>query len=341
MARILCAWELGLALGHLTRLAPTARALKERGHVVLLAVRDVGGAASVLGPAGLPFVQAPFTQGAPAQSEGPANYAELLLSQGWHARDALWGLVYSWLNLFRTFRPDLLVVDHSPSALLAARAARLPCVQIGNGFEIPPAVSPLPSIRVWERVPEERLARSEQAALATANAVLGAFKGPPLERLAELFDIQGKVYATFAELDHYGERAGVDYAGPVYSLSLGTRVDWPLGAGPRVFAYLRPTVEGVEQMLGALADFHGQVICAALGFSAATVERFESERFRLVRGARTKREFAEAIERLVGEARFREQAAAFAEKYRGFDPDRVSARAVEVIEQVLQSSPGS
>lgn len=399
MARILCAWELGHALGHLTRLEPAARALKERGHVVLLAVRDLAGAAPVLGPAGLPFVQAPLAQGRPEAADGPASYAELLLHQGWHAREPLWALVQGWVNLFRTFRPDLLLADHSPAALLAARAARLPCVQIGNGFELPPAVSPLPSIRVWEEVPEARLAASEHSALGSANAVLEAFKAPGLERLADLFDLAGKVYATFAELDHYGEREGVDYAGPAYSLDLGERLDWPPGPGPRVFAYLRPLVAGAEALLEALAERRGSSVCAAVGFSAETTARLASDHLRvvrgpvafgplldgaaaavtygsigtlapfllagvpvlmvpqtveqylvsrrieawggglLVRGARTKHEFAAAIERLVGEPAFRERAAAFAAKHRGFHPDQVTARSVAVVEEVVQRRP--
>jgi len=350
----------------------------------------------VLGPAGLPFVQAPLAQPGREQPEGPASYAELLLHQGWHAREPLWALVHGWVNLFRTFRPDLLLADHSPAALLAARAARLPAVQIGNGFELPPAASPLPSIRVWEEVPEARLVASEGSALANANAVFHAFKAPPLERLADLFDLAGKVYATFAELDHYGERAGVEYVGPAYSLDLGERVDWPLGEGPRVFAYLRPLVAGAEALLEALAERRGPGVCAAVGFSAETIARFARDHLRvvpgpvalapllegasaavtygsigtlapfllagvpvlmvpqtveqylvsrrveawggglLVRGARTRSAFAAAIERLVGEASYRERAAAFAAKHRGFHPDQVTERAVTIAEEVLQ-----
>jgi hypothetical protein len=53
--RVLLTWELGLNLGHHTRLLPVARKLKSEGHAVLAAVRDIQGAAKVLGSEGIPF----------------------------------------------------------------------------------------------------------------------------------------------------------------------------------------------------------------------------------------------------------------------------------------------
>jgi hypothetical protein len=47
--RVLLTWELGLNVGHLTRLLPVAERLKADGHSVLVATRDIQAAAMVLG----------------------------------------------------------------------------------------------------------------------------------------------------------------------------------------------------------------------------------------------------------------------------------------------------
>ncbi len=60
MSKILLAWESGENWGHLTRDVPVARALRARGHQVVGAVCDTRVAGEILGPAGIPFVQAPM-----------------------------------------------------------------------------------------------------------------------------------------------------------------------------------------------------------------------------------------------------------------------------------------
>src|ERR1700704_2393369 len=123
--RILMAWELGLNLGHLTRLLPVAQRLKEEGHSVLVAARDIQAASKVLGPAGISFVQAPHLPAGTPLSYRPASYADILLSQGWSDPSTLWGLTQSWMNLVHLFRPDRLVLDYSPTASLAARILQI------------------------------------------------------------------------------------------------------------------------------------------------------------------------------------------------------------------------
>jgi UDP:flavonoid glycosyltransferase YjiC (YdhE family) len=136
--RVLLTWELGLNLGHLTRLLPVAQQLKRDGHTVLIAVRDIQAAATVLGQWGIPFVQAPHLPNGIPLSHRATGYADILLSQGWSDKSALWGLAQGWLNIFQLFRPDKLILDYSPTVSLAARIAKIPSVLVGNGFELPP-----------------------------------------------------------------------------------------------------------------------------------------------------------------------------------------------------------
>src|SRR5882724_4395352 len=93
MSRILLAWELGRHLGHVSRLLPLAMRLKTRNHEVLAVVRDTFSASSVLGAAGVPFVQAPRHTGVADRRAQISSYADLLLSQGWNDPSALRGML--------------------------------------------------------------------------------------------------------------------------------------------------------------------------------------------------------------------------------------------------------
>jgi hypothetical protein len=77
MSRILLTWELGLNLGHLTRLLPLAERLKAEGHSVLVATRDIQAAIGVLAPAGIPFIPAPHLPKGIALDHRPAGYADV------------------------------------------------------------------------------------------------------------------------------------------------------------------------------------------------------------------------------------------------------------------------
>ena len=277
MSRILLTWELGLNLGHLTRLLPVAQQLKADGHMVLVAARDIPAAVRVLTPHGIPFVQSPYLANGIALDHRPAGYADVLLAQGWLDRQALQGLTYAWLNLFRLFRPERMILDYSPTASLAARIAKIPTVLIGNGFELPPNSDPLPPFPGFSWATAAKAAESEGIAVANANAVLSTCRVGPLTSLSDLVTAETRLLATFPELDHYGERTDARYIGPLLGSLNAPRVDWPAGEGPRVFASLRPDTSHVQIILAALAGMQARVICVAPGFKGAQLAQFKKE----------------------------------------------------------------
>jgi len=169
MSRILLAWEMGSNLGHLSRLLPLARRLKARGHSVLIVARDLELASRILGPAGIPFVQAPQVTLVSNLHSQPASYADLLRYQGWADVSQLCGLVHAWANVLRLFAPKVAVMDHSPTALLASRVAATPCVLIGTGFELPPAKQPLPTFPGFAGATGENAVKAESQMLENAN----------------------------------------------------------------------------------------------------------------------------------------------------------------------------
>lgn len=281
MSRILCVWELGADLGHIVLYHRLARQLKERGQEVVFALRDVSEAQALLGADGFVWFQAPTWLGRIAQAPPePVSYAEILQAFGYDDADGLLSMVKAWRALFWALDPDLILFEHAPTALLAARGLHRPRIVIGNGFSIPPSVSPLPSFRPWAKVSTQRLRESEERVLRTVNRVLARLDEPPLRALFELLHAEETFLCTFPELDHYPQRAGVEYAGPIFGLSDGVSPAWGSAGAKRIFAYLKPRYERFEECVAALARMPGDVLIYSPGVSARIIARYQTARLR-------------------------------------------------------------
>jgi hypothetical protein len=267
VSRVVLCWELGSNLGHLSRLLPVAVELRKRGHEVLVAVRDVRVATEVLSPSGIPFVQAPRVAEELQNLRHPASYADVLFHQGWGNSASLWGAVQAWGNLLRLATASAVMVDYSPTALLAARIMRLPSAALGTGFELPPPENPLPSFPGATALAQD-IQAGEARVLASANEVLKAYGAQPLAALRDLFQTGRRWLTTFAELDQYGPRAGETYLGPIGGLDRADPASWPDDFPHRVLAYLRPNTPGLKEILTVLASRSDlATICAVPGLS--------------------------------------------------------------------------
>jgi len=135
VARILYAWELGGNSGHVAGFAPIAAELERAGHEILYVARDLQAAATLQSAhSKLLIAQAPLAPRITRPHQQPASYAELLALMGYSDANVLASLVRGWLDLIRLFRAQIVVADYAPTAGLAARIARLPCVRIDLGF---------------------------------------------------------------------------------------------------------------------------------------------------------------------------------------------------------------
>jgi UDP:flavonoid glycosyltransferase YjiC (YdhE family) len=283
MSRILFAWQLGSNYGHLMTDMPIAEVLREQGHELSFVVPAAHAALAteVLSPAGFSFSTGPELHRA-AQGEALASYAEILKATGFGDEVALGRLASRWTDLLRAERADVVVADHAPLAVLAARCAAIPSVLLGNGFTVPPLVESLPSIRPWERVPDARLRAAEALVLASVNAVGSRSGHAPLDHLSQLFDASPAAITTTWELDPYGPRAQAAYLGPVAGESRSAAVDWPGKETRRVFAYLRASMSGIAGILTALEQCDAHVVCAMPGASSDLERHFEGTRLKLV-----------------------------------------------------------
>lgn len=243
------------------------------------AVRDTCCAAEILQPAGFRFFQAPLALRPSRLARPPANFAEILLGEGWGDGKTLLGLLNGWWSLLSLLRPDVVLADHAPTALLAAHFDGIPHVAIGNGFAIPPMNSPLPSIRPWEAVSNERLQTADrrlQKAIRNAAQAMEFLEPIGLHNLYG----QNSLLDTFPELDHYGERSDGRYIGPIYGVADGMSLRWQ-SARKKILVYVRPELPGFSVLMNALAGIDAEKICFIPGLRTTDAKRLANNQTRI------------------------------------------------------------
>lgn len=276
MSRILFAWELGANLGHVAQLAPIAARLEGEGHDLLFAVKDMAAAHQVLRGKRTRIVQAPVFRRAAKYSEPPISYAEMIGRLGYETPESITALLRGWLDLFKLFDPQTIVIDHAPTARLAGRIAGLPRVDIATGFTRPPQMEPIPSIQPWRKIPKERLADAEALVLGRINTALRTYKAAPLDRFADLFNVEASFLATFEEFDHYEGRTGEQYRDALIPEDMGVERDWPVGERPHIVAYLRP-FPTLELALDAIVATGAAALCHIPRAETNLVERYRMQ----------------------------------------------------------------
>jgi len=283
MARVLCVWELGSDLGHLSHLRlPIAVAL-QLGHEVFLAARQLDRIAAVMGDMPITCLQAPFKQVALAGDQAVfPSYTHLLARQCFSGVDELEMYLRAWRALFDLVKPDIVLFEHSPTALIAACGYGFKKVLVGNGFAIPP--QPLETGAPFAPFVNTPRTSEVLAGLRSDDAVLLAVINRALERLGlvglpTLANIYGQAderfLMTLPVLDHFGPRPGQRYLG-VEPPKARLAPAWPVGAGPKVFGYLHafPSLENLLQ------DLRSANVCALLhvrGLPPALREAYSGE----------------------------------------------------------------
>jgi len=270
MAKIVFTWELGGGLGHLVRYRALVGLLCERGHAVGFIARDPERARRVFGHLPVSVEHAPWDSTPPAlRIVSPNSFAEVLWNSGFADLASLTDRLRRWRDCLDAARPDVIVADYSPTAVLAGQhLLGLRTIVSGNGFYLPPALRPLPPLRYWQPADRESLARSEAALLVNLNAALLALGGRPVPSVVDAI-LTGECFLqSFEEFDHAYERPDADYLGAYPDASFGLAPEWPAGAGPKLFAYLEPSVL-LPELLAAFAALDVRVCLYAPGADPA------------------------------------------------------------------------
>lgn len=283
MAHFHLAWELGGDAAHAGRLRLLAHALLARGHTLSVTARDLGQARRLLGDLDVLLLQAPVWLHGSGQHA--ASLAEILLAAGYHEAPALDGLVRGWRALLTLLKPDVVVAEFAPTALLAARSLDIPGAAIGAAFTIPPVGQPLPSFRPWEAVDLARLAAAELRVLKVMNTVLVHYGGVPYAQAVDALLGRQHLLCAWPELDHYGRPpASEQWFGPAFAAPPGEAPQWPPGHGHQVFVYLRQEHPAHAAVLHALVMEGCRVLCYQPEVAAGAVPPVHASSLAWARG---------------------------------------------------------
>ena len=186
--------------------------------------------------------------------------------------DILRSLVGAWRAIFELVKPELIITEHSPVAMLAARTSAIKLVTLGTGFSCPAPCERFPDWRPeLNRSPAELLS-SEGQVLANANEIISQHGARSLGRLSDLYrDCDACLLTTYPCLDPFGQR-DEDYLG-VFPDKDGVEPDWPDNGNPKVFAYLKP-LHGIENLLAALSSSGLSTMVRMPGATAEMKSRF-------------------------------------------------------------------
>lgn len=274
MSRILLAWELGTGFGHLGPFLSLAPGLLERGHTLHVAAREISGACNAVGSLPITVHQAPLCLNTySGLQDPPLNFAEILMRYGYLEPPMLRAMIVAWRNLLHVTGANVLIADHAPTALIAARLSGIPTAVIGTPFSVPPDVHPTPNMRPWVDVPVARLADSDARVLAVINSALPT-GAPPIAEIREIFSNAFRFFIGVPETDVYGERPEATYFGLAGVNAGGVSAAWPEGAGKRVFVYLRAEYPHSDATVAALIAGGARVIAYISGADAAALQRY-------------------------------------------------------------------
>lgn len=240
---IVLAWELGAGLGHASQLRPLAERFMASGAMVkCLAIRNEDAADH------LPCVveEAPWLK-PPQRSKAVSwvgHLADTLAALGWSDAEHLRRATDRWRTRFEADRPDLLVMDCAPTALLASVGLPIKTFWLADHWSTPPRIRPIPDLQAKLTGLPRPIPDTEQTVVESINICLADQGQPPIGNLFELFDrADASPMLTIPEVDPHGPRPDTEYLG-IWGSQPGPAPAWPpCSHGPNtpgIFAYLKP-----------------------------------------------------------------------------------------------------
>lgn len=277
---ILCTWELGGELGHISNLSSVAKALEAEGYRVVVALRDLSRAYRFFCDTKITVLQAPVWLPVMKMQRPIACLADTLLLSGYLETDSLHCLVNAWQALVDQVQPDLIIFDYSPTAMLAMLHNPVPKILAGNGFADPVPGYPIADWRPYN-TNDKLIERQEQLVLTQVNTVLSRLQQPTLSRMADLFRANKVIVRTFPELDLYNNiRQFADYAVGQTTTRANNPVTFSTATRQKILAYLKPGYPQIDRLIRALARVNAEVFIACPGGQESLFQAHLSERFK-------------------------------------------------------------
>lgn len=249
-------WEQGSGFEHLAPLLSIGAALKRNGYRPVFILHDVAKMEATILAENFEYVQAPVWHYTYIAQHGPhINFTQTLFSVGYCDVQGLLAMVKAWLNLLLLIKPDILLFDYSPTALLASRALNIPRVLCGNAFSIPPQKSPLPAYFPRKKTAKynEQMEAEEAQCVHVVNQVLTQLK---LEKIQYTFEIYQSDYSFITSgpaMDIYESRQEGKYLGIISTDNLGSKnIVWPEVGDKKIFVYVRSSYNCLDVLLEQL-----------------------------------------------------------------------------------------
>jgi len=161
--KVLFGWELGGGQGHIQRLVALAQTLEPHGVEPVFALKsyNIKGMSfpwQIVFPPHLPFS---------GRSES-YTFADILETFGFGNANLLRSHLHAWQSVLLQVKPSLVITDHAPGLVLAARGI-VPTVVIGDSFAVPPPVELFPPLKF--PIPPESEKRQEQVSNTVREVV--------------------------------------------------------------------------------------------------------------------------------------------------------------------------
>lgn len=283
MATVLCVWEQGANLGHLSNLRPSIEIALQLGHRVVLAARELHRVPEALAGLRLELLPAPFKQNAqPADQSAFLSFTHVLARQCFSSVTELEMYLRAWSHIFELVKPDLVIYDHSPTALIASVGRPFRKIAVGTGFTHPPL--PLPgapfapfSTTTLNADLLSRLVADDAWLLSLVNQARTRLQWAPMPSLADIYrQVDECFLMTWPELDHFGARPGQPYLGTLLPAVHPPPV-WPAGSGPRVFGYLQ-NFPSLDKLLRGLQAAGVRALLWVTDLPQALRQTYASER---------------------------------------------------------------
>ncbi len=268
MARVLIGYERGDNLGHYRRLAPVAEALAALGHQVTFFLRNPYDCKAQITKNPLPFIPTPDLVAPNPVEREPKRmgaYSDIMAYSGFGKLETLFTATLSWRTLFDHVRPDLIICDHSPVTCFAAYG-RIPVIQVGSGFTIPPAQGEtFPPFRE-----KKKATVSPDHMISLMNEVQSRLGGPKVPSVTAPLRTAGRLVCTLRGLDPYKELRQDPVVGPTEGLQ--SPMDPP--KDPAIFVYLGIEHRVTPKFLEVLKASKLPAEAYIRGMTAATASKY-------------------------------------------------------------------